>query len=174
MDGMRKSEGVCNGGWIRLLRKRESFMDYYKILGVPRDADEGQIKRAYRKKAKQYHPDLNPGNAEAEAKFKNIVEAYEVLGNAEKRRQYDAKQEKAAGFGQKTGQNRTSDKNRAATPRMNFGEFTKDMEKYFGFSFTAGASPQGQGGSRGGQKAGGGKKNPLDVTDMFEAFMKMK
>lgn len=120
-------------------------MDYYKILGVPRDADEGQIKRAYRKKAKQYHPDLNPGNAEAEAKFKNIVEAYEVLGNAEKRRQYDAKQDKAAGFGQKTGQNRTSDrnrasdKNRAAAPRMNFN-----------------------------------KKNPLDVTDMFEAFMKMK
>lgn len=114
-------------------------MDYYKVLGVPQDADEGQIKRAYRKKAKQYHPDLNPGNAEAEAKFKNIVEAYEVLGNAQKRREYDAKQEKTAGFGQKTGQNRTSDKNRASAPRMNFN-----------------------------------KKNPLDVTDMFEAFMKMK
>ena len=130
-------------------------MDYYKVLGVPQDADEGQIKRAYRKKAKQYHPDLNPGNAEAEAKFKNIVEAYEVLGNAEKRRQYDAKQEKAAGFGQKTGQNRTSDKNRAATPQMNFGEFTKDMEKYFGFSFTAGGfSGRAEGGRREEESAG--------------------
>ena len=149
-------------------------MDYYKILGVPRDADEEQIKRAYRKKAKQYHPDLNPGNAEAEAKFKEIVEAYEVLGNAEKRESYDLKQEKAAVFGQKTGQNRTENKNRASARQVNFGEFTKDMEKYFGFSFTSGASQQGQGASQGGQKAGGGKKNPLDVTDMFEAFMKMK
>ncbi|MDE7200095.1 MAG: DnaJ domain-containing protein [Lachnospiraceae bacterium] len=149
-------------------------MDYYKILGVPRDADEEQIKRAYRKKAKQYHPDLNPGNAEAEAKFKEIVEAYEVLGNAEKREAYDLKQEKAAGFGQKTGQNRTENKNRASARQVNFGEFTKDMEKYFGFSFTSGASQQGQGASQGGQKAGGGKKNPLDVTEMFEAFMKMK
>ena len=149
-------------------------MDYYKILGVPRDADEEQIKRAYRKKAKQYHPDLNPGNAEAEAKFKEIVEAYEVFGNAEKRESYDLKQEKAAGFGQKTGQNRTENKNRASARQVNFGEFTKDMEKYFGFSFTSGASQQGQGASQGGQKAGGGKKNPLDVTDMFEAFMKMK
>lgn len=138
-------------------------MDYYKILGVPRNADEEQIKRAYRKKAKQYHPDLNPGNAEAEAKFKNIVEAYEVLGNAAKRREYDAKQEKTAGFGQKT----ETDKSKASAPQMNFGDFTKDMEKYFGFSFKAESSPQGQ------QKAGG-KKNPLDVTDMFEAFMKMK
>lgn len=149
-------------------------MDYYKILGVPRDADEEQIKRAYRKKAKQYHPDLNPGNAEAEAKFKEIVEAYEVLGTAEKRESYDLKQEKAAAFGQKTGQNRTENKNRASAPQVNFGEFTKDMEKYFGFSFTSGASQQGQGASQGGQKAGGGKKNPLDVTEMFEAFMKVK
>lgn len=149
-------------------------MDYYRILGVPGDADEEQIKRAYRKKAKQYHPDLNPGNAEAEAKFKEIVEAYEVLGNAEKRESYDLKQKRAAGFGQKTTQNRTENKNRASAPQVNFGEFTKDMEKYFGFSFTAGASPQGQGASQGGQKARGGKKNPLDVTDMFEAFMKMK
>lgn len=147
--------------------KKEPFMDYYKILGVPRDADEEQIKRAYRKKAKQYHPDLNPGNAEAEAKFKDIVEAYEVLGNAEKRREYDARQERTAGFGQNTGQNRTRDKSGVSAPQMNFGDFTRDMEKYFGFSFTADPA------SQGGQKAGG-KKNPLDVTDMFEAFMKMK
>lgn len=54
-------------------------MDYYKILEVPKEADKEQIKQAYRRKAKKYHPDLNPDNPEAEAKFKNIVEAYEDL-----------------------------------------------------------------------------------------------
>lgn len=63
--------------------------DYYKTLGVSRNADEKEIKKAFRKLAKQYHPDTNPGNAAAEAKFKEINEAYEVLSDATKRRQYD-------------------------------------------------------------------------------------
>lgn len=65
-------------------------MDYYKILGVAPQADEDQIKQAYRRLAKKYHPDLNPNNPEAEAKFKEIVEAYETLGDLEKRKKYDA------------------------------------------------------------------------------------
>lgn len=63
--------------------------DYYKILGVPRDADEAAIKKAFRKLAKQYHPDTNNGNAEAEKKFTEINEAYSVLGDEEKRKEYD-------------------------------------------------------------------------------------
>jgi curved DNA-binding protein len=63
--------------------------DYYKTLGVSRDADEQTIKKAFRKLAKQYHPDANPDNPTAEAKFKEINEAYEVLGDDEKRGQYD-------------------------------------------------------------------------------------
>lgn len=63
--------------------------DYYKILGVGRDADEQTIKKAFRKLAKQYHPDANPNNPAAEAKFKEISEAYDVLGDSEKRTQYD-------------------------------------------------------------------------------------
>ncbi len=106
-------------------------MDYYKILGVPKEADEEQIKRAYRKKAKQYHPDLNPDNPEAEARFKDIVEAYEVLGNAAKREAYDLRQEHAAGFGQKTGQNSTKARNSTPAAQMNFGDFTKDVSKMF-------------------------------------------
>ena len=63
--------------------------DYYKVLGVDRSVDENGIKKAYRKLALQYHPDRNPGDAEAEEKFKELAEAYEVLGDAEKRQLYD-------------------------------------------------------------------------------------
>lgn len=63
--------------------------DYYEILGVDRSADEKQLKSAYRKLAKKYHPDLNPDDKEAEANFKEINEAYEVLSNADKRARYD-------------------------------------------------------------------------------------
>jgi molecular chaperone DnaJ len=63
--------------------------DYYQILGVSRNASEKEIKQAYRRLARKHHPDLNPGDKSAEAKFKEINAAYEVLSNAEKRKKYD-------------------------------------------------------------------------------------
>ncbi|QDO95141.1 J domain-containing protein [Formosa sediminum] len=65
------------------------FIDYYNILGLDKNASESDIKKAYRKLARKYHPDLNPNDKEAEKKFKNINEANEVLSNKENRKKYD-------------------------------------------------------------------------------------
>ncbi len=67
----------------------QNFRNYYAILGVSRDATIAEIKQTFRKLARQYHPDVNPGNKEAEEKFKDIGEAYEVLSDESKRAQYD-------------------------------------------------------------------------------------
>jgi molecular chaperone DnaJ len=64
--------------------------DYYEVLGVGREADEAEIKKAFRKLARQLHPDANPDDPEAAERFKELAEAYEVLTDAERRQLYDA------------------------------------------------------------------------------------
>ena len=66
-----------------------AFIDYYKILGVPKDIAQKDVKKAYLKRAKQFHPDLHPEDPKAKAKFQALNEAYDVIGDAEKRRKYD-------------------------------------------------------------------------------------
>ena len=82
--------------------------DFYDVLGIGRNADEKEIKRAYRKLAKKYHPDTNPGDNEAEQKFKEVTEAYNVLSDAEKKKLYDqfgmAAFEEGFGAGAQNGQ----------------------------------------------------------------------
>lgn len=113
--------------------------DYYDILGVSKNASADEIKKAYRKLAIQFHPDKNPGNAEAEEKFKEAAEAYEVLSNQEKRQNYDR-------FGH-------------SGPQMGGGGFgggmdINDIFEQFGDIF-GGAFGGGFGGSRGGGQRGG-------------------
>lgn len=71
------------------MQNLQNFRDYYEILGVSKDAPNEDIKKSYRRLARQYHPDLNPGNKAAEDKFKDVNEAYEVLSDPAKRAQYD-------------------------------------------------------------------------------------
>ncbi len=71
--------------WRRIM----AFVDYYKILGVDKNIPQKDVRSAYRKRAKQFHPDLHPDDPKAKAKFQALTEAYEVLGDAEKRKKYD-------------------------------------------------------------------------------------
>src|SRR3954462_13713227 len=73
--------------------------DYYEVLGVGRDASEADVKKAYRKLARQYHPDRNPGDKSAETKFKEVQEAYSILGDKQKRSQYHMFGHAASGAG---------------------------------------------------------------------------
>src|SRR5947208_16822426 len=77
--------------------QREWFeKDYYAVLGLKPDASDKDVQKAYRKLAKQYHPDANPGDAEAETRFKEISAGHDVLGDAEKRKEYDQVREMVA------------------------------------------------------------------------------
>ena len=122
------------------------FRDYYETLGVSRDAKEAEIKKVYRKLARKYHPDLNPNDKQAEEKFKGVSEAYEVLGDAEKRSKYD-----------QLGQNWKSGSD--FTPPQNWQtEF--DPSEMFGRG----------GGGRAGHAGGGGRQGGTSFSDFFEMF----
>ena len=123
------------------------YKDYFQVLGVARNADADTVKRAFRKLARQYHPDVNPGDASAEARFKEISEAYEVLSDPEKRRRYEQ-------FGQYWNQAGASG---GAAPGMdvdfgrygNFDDFIGDLLGRFG-------GPAGGGGFQSSGFPGGG------------------
>ena len=105
--------------------------DYYEVLGVDKSADANAIKKAYRTLAKKYHPDMNPGDKEAEAKFKEVNEAYAVLSDEEKKAKYDqfghAAFDPAAGGGY-------------GADFGGFGDFGDIFSSFFGGGFGGGAS----------------------------------
>nr|NLD39913.1 DnaJ domain-containing protein [Actinomycetales bacterium] len=127
--------------------------DFYKVLGVGKDADADTIKKTYRKLARTWHPDKNPGDSAAEAKFKEIGEAYAVLSDAEKRQQYDSLRAMAGGGPRFTAG--------PGGPGGGAGGF----EDMFGGMFGDGS------GGGGGSRAGGqGGVNPEDLEDLLSMF----
>lgn len=136
------------------------YKDYYKVLGVERTATADQLKKAYRKLAVKYHPDKNPDNKQAEERFKELSEAYEVIGNAEKRKKYDElganwKQYEQQGFDGFGGGRRSSQGGRQAGFGEYFsggqGDFSDFFEAFFGAGYGGGgarsssrARPKGQ------------------------------
>lgn len=104
----------------------QNFRDYYEILGVPTEASSDEIKKVFRRLARQYHPDMNPGDKSAEEKFKDIGEAYEVLSDPSKRSQYDqfSKFLKKKSFTKKTPKASTFRTNgRTPTQEADFSQF---------------------------------------------------
>src|SRR3954462_12284736 len=112
--------------------------DYYKVLGVPKDATDAEIKKAYRKLARENHPDANKGNTKAEERFKEISEANDILGDPKKRKEYD---EARALFG---------DGGFRPGPGAGGGSFNFDLGDLFGGGGGGGGGPQGGGGFGGG------------------------
>ena len=105
----------------------QNFRNYYEILGVPREATVEEIKKVYRRLARQYHPDLNPGDKAAEEKFKDIGEAYEVLSDTGKRAQYDqfSRFWKKGGFQGNAPKSRGwNGGNRTATQEVDFSQYS--------------------------------------------------
>lgn len=132
--------------------------DYYKVLGVDKKASQDDVKKAYRRLARQYHPDRNPGDEKAEERFKEISEAYDVLGDAEKRKKYDRGGSSFPGnpFGGTPGGG-------AAGPQEGFGDILSDL---FG-SATGGRFGGGGAGTRTKPQAEKGRDLETEVSISF-------
>ena len=156
------------------------MVDYYQVLGVARDATQKEIRKAYLKLAKQHHPDHNAGASASEEKFKEIHEAYQTLSDEGKRKAYDEKllhpksgrgggasaKKQDGGTAGNTGRKKPS-----SSGGINFDDLASGFAAFYGFDPKTGQVTDEDGMS---QFAGRKKKNPLDVSDMFERFMGFK
>ena len=143
------------------------YRDYFKVLGVERSADADTVKRAFRKLARQYHPDVNPDDQNAEARFKEVSEAYEVLSDPEKRRRYEQFGQYWNQAGMPGGGSGPAGVDVDFGRYGNFDDFINDLLGRFGGG--AGSGPAGYGGGfpgggfPGGGFPRGGSRAPLNL-----------
>lgn len=139
--------------------------NYYEVLEVNRNASAEEIKKSYRKLARKYHPDINPGNPEAEALFKKINEAYSTLSDNTAKEVYDAKL-----GGTQTTYSKSSTESHSGGPDtpqdFNFADFEKRFESFFKFN------PRTKEMSAAIKK--GDSKSSVNTTDFFEKYFKVK
>lgn len=138
-------------------------MNPYQVLGVSQTDDEDIIKKAYRKAAKECHPDTHPGDKRAEERFKEIGEAYRILSDKQKRKEYDARvaqRERESA----TGTNSTQTGRRSAGGSIYPGDIEKEFERFF----SKGVQSEKK------ENSSQQKINPMDVTDLFERYMGFK
>jgi DnaJ-class molecular chaperone len=143
--------------------------DLYETLGISRSASEEEIKKAYRKLSKRYHPDVNPGNKEAEERFKEVSEAYAALEDPKKRRVYDKSLENET-QGKTTGKaNRSPKEGSGSSSDISFSNMEEQFAQFFGFHPKSGKVNE--------DKINPDKKkttNPFHATEMFEKYMGIK
>lgn len=145
--------------------------DYYAILGVPKTAKPEEIKTSFRKLAKKYHPDLNPGDQQAEARFKEVNEAYAVLSDDGARAKYDLdwrreseKREPPQTRAKKTGSRAP------VNPNFDISKMAQGFESFFGFDPETGDITDESKLNANAPK----QKNPLDMSDLFSKYMGFK
>lgn len=143
--------------------------NFYEILGVSRTATTDDMKKAYRKLARKYHPDVNPGDKQAEEMFKVVNEAYNTLSDEKLRASYDARLDgsKESSGERDSGKGQQGQKGRGSAPqggKINIEDIEKSFENFFGFN------PKTKDVNMKSNK----DKNPIDTSDMFEQFFKVK
>jgi DnaJ-class molecular chaperone len=144
------------------------MQNYYEILGVTQNASPDEIKKSYRKLARKYHPDVNPGNREAEAKFKKVNEAYHTLSDPSLKSEYDARVNEFGYHGQPGDgkQSRTATGSPGNDYHFNPGNFERGFEDFFGFN------PKTREVSI--KKKVENQKGPVDATELFRQYFGTK
>src|SRR5215831_1002225 len=178
MFGLASAAEVNRRDERGIARDSMEYKDYYKILGVAKTATPDEIKKAFRKLARKYHPDVNPGDKVAEAKFKEVNEAYEVLSDPDKRRKYDLL---GPNWAEQFGPSRSGARPRAGTSSNNipfdFGDptgFSDFFDALFGRRSGTAAPPNPTGPARRsttgaplpqqGPRQGDNLEQPLQIT----------